>query len=229
MLVERVGREGWAVASEDGMTVAIDTELDDELRLEGRLFDRIHEVNVLRKESGLELTDRIRLWLPDGELVERFASASRPRRSPRSTRRPSPRTGVAAVAASAAARPIRLQPAADERVAAAATRRARARGAARPAAGTRRPRRRAGTARSRRRRACGTSRRPARRASRAQRRPTSRRRSRRRSIHASSISVSSSIRWDATPFAARPRRAGSSSTSCGSRSRATGRSRRASP
>ncbi|HEV8105027.1 MAG TPA: isoleucine--tRNA ligase [Gaiellaceae bacterium] len=72
VLVERVGREGWAVASEDGVTVAIDTELDDELRLEGRLFDRIHEVNVLRKESGLELTDRIRLWLPDAELVERF-------------------------------------------------------------------------------------------------------------------------------------------------------------
>ncbi len=72
VLVERVGREGWAVASEDGVTVAIDTRLDDELRLEGRLFDRIHEVNVLRKESGLELTDRIRLWLPDAELVERF-------------------------------------------------------------------------------------------------------------------------------------------------------------
>ncbi len=53
VLVERIGREGWAVASEDGVTVALDTELDDELRLEGRLYDRIHEVNVLRKESGL--------------------------------------------------------------------------------------------------------------------------------------------------------------------------------
>jgi isoleucyl-tRNA synthetase len=72
VLVERVGREGWAVASEDGVTVAIDTELDDDLRLEGRLFDRIHEVNVLRKESGLELTDRIRLWIPDADLIERF-------------------------------------------------------------------------------------------------------------------------------------------------------------
>ena len=54
------------------MTVAIDTALDDELRLEGRLLDRVHEVNVLRKDSGLEITDRIRLWLPDEELVERF-------------------------------------------------------------------------------------------------------------------------------------------------------------
>ena len=39
VLVERVGREGWAVASEDGVTVALDTALDDELLLEGRLLD----------------------------------------------------------------------------------------------------------------------------------------------------------------------------------------------
>jgi isoleucyl-tRNA synthetase len=69
VLVERIGLEGWAVASEDGVTVALDTSLDDDLRLEGRLFDRIHEVNVLRKESGLEVTDRIKLWVPDEELL----------------------------------------------------------------------------------------------------------------------------------------------------------------
>jgi isoleucyl-tRNA synthetase len=72
VLVERVGREGWAVASEDGVTVALDTALDDELLLEGRLFDRIHEVNVLRRESGLEITDRIKLWLPDEDLIAVF-------------------------------------------------------------------------------------------------------------------------------------------------------------
>ncbi|MGH3001780.1 MAG: DUF5915 domain-containing protein, partial [Gaiellaceae bacterium] len=72
VLVERVGREGWSVASESGVTVALDTALDDELLLEGRLYDRIHEVNVLRRESGLEITDRIRLWIPDDDLRERF-------------------------------------------------------------------------------------------------------------------------------------------------------------
>jgi isoleucyl-tRNA synthetase len=72
VLVERVGREGWAVASEDGVTVALDTQLDDELLLEAKLLDRVHEVNVLRKESGLEITDRIRLWLPDDALVARY-------------------------------------------------------------------------------------------------------------------------------------------------------------
>jgi isoleucyl-tRNA synthetase len=72
VLVERIGREGWAVASDSGVTVALDTALDDDLRLEGRLLDRIHEVNVLRKESGLEVVDRIRLWLPDADLVDRY-------------------------------------------------------------------------------------------------------------------------------------------------------------
>jgi isoleucyl-tRNA synthetase len=71
VLVERIGRAGWAVASEAGVTVALDTTLDDELLLEARLLDLIHEVNVLRKTSGLEITDRIRLWVPDADLVER--------------------------------------------------------------------------------------------------------------------------------------------------------------
>jgi isoleucyl-tRNA synthetase len=52
------------------VTVALDTELDDELRLEGRVLDLIHQVNLMRKEAGLELTDRIVLTLPeDGELL----------------------------------------------------------------------------------------------------------------------------------------------------------------
>jgi isoleucyl-tRNA synthetase len=73
VLVERVGREGWAVASEDGVTVALDSRLDDELLLEGRLYDRVHEVNVLRKETGLEITDRIKLWIPDADLLDRYS------------------------------------------------------------------------------------------------------------------------------------------------------------
>ena len=64
VLVERVGREGFAVAADDGITVLLDTALDDELRLEGRVHDLIHAVNGMRKEAGLELTDRIALTLP---------------------------------------------------------------------------------------------------------------------------------------------------------------------
>ncbi|HLM35853.1 MAG TPA: class I tRNA ligase family protein, partial [Gaiellaceae bacterium] len=70
VLVERVGLEGWAVAAEDGVTVALDTSLDDDLRLEAELLDLIRAVQVLRKESGLEITDRIRLTIPDERLLE---------------------------------------------------------------------------------------------------------------------------------------------------------------
>jgi isoleucyl-tRNA synthetase len=65
VLVERGGREGWAVASGDGVTVALDLGLDDELVLEGEAYELIHRVNSLRKEQGFELTDRIVLTLPD--------------------------------------------------------------------------------------------------------------------------------------------------------------------
>ena len=75
VLVERSGKEGWAVASDEGVTVALDTTLDAELELEGRVYDLIHILNGMRKEQGLELTDRITVTLPeaDAELIERHA------------------------------------------------------------------------------------------------------------------------------------------------------------
>jgi isoleucyl-tRNA synthetase len=64
VLVERRGKDGFAVASADGVTVALDIRLDDELERSGRVYDLIHTVNSMRKEAGLELTDRIRLVVP---------------------------------------------------------------------------------------------------------------------------------------------------------------------
>jgi isoleucyl-tRNA synthetase len=75
VLVERSGKSGWAVASDEGVTVALDTTVDPELELEGRVYDLIHTLNSMRKEQGLELTDRIAVTLPaaDADLVERHA------------------------------------------------------------------------------------------------------------------------------------------------------------
>jgi isoleucyl-tRNA synthetase len=67
VLVERSGRAGWAVSSEEGVTVALDTGLDDDLRREGRVLDLIHAINMRRRELGLELTDRISVVLPSSE------------------------------------------------------------------------------------------------------------------------------------------------------------------
>jgi len=66
VLVERRGKEGWAVAGEDGLTVALDLALDPELEQEGRARELIHQVNMMRKDAGLEITDRIVLTLPAG-------------------------------------------------------------------------------------------------------------------------------------------------------------------
>jgi isoleucyl-tRNA synthetase len=67
VLVERRGRPGFAVASGDGVTVALDTTVDAELELERRVYDLIRRVNTMRKDAGLELTDRIRLTLPESD------------------------------------------------------------------------------------------------------------------------------------------------------------------
>ena len=71
MLVERLQKNGWSVFASEGVTVALDTRLDDELRLEGRVYELIHQVNTMRKQAGLGLSDRIALSLPssDGDLL----------------------------------------------------------------------------------------------------------------------------------------------------------------
>jgi isoleucyl-tRNA synthetase len=67
VLVERSAPEGWAIAEANGLTVALATTLDDELRRERRVLDLIHRINSMRKDAGLELTDRIVVTLPAAE------------------------------------------------------------------------------------------------------------------------------------------------------------------
>jgi isoleucyl-tRNA synthetase len=67
ILVERSAREGWALAEEDALTVALSTALDDELVREGRVRELTHTLNRMRRDAGLELTDRIVVTLPDAD------------------------------------------------------------------------------------------------------------------------------------------------------------------
>jgi isoleucyl-tRNA synthetase len=62
--LEYAAREGWAVAHETDYVVAVDTRLDEELELEGRALDLIHMIQRLRKEAGLEITDRVVVTVP---------------------------------------------------------------------------------------------------------------------------------------------------------------------
>jgi len=69
--------EGWLVASEGSITVAVDTELDQELIDEGTARELINRVQNLRKESGLDVTDRIRLsYAAEDDLHAVLASQS---------------------------------------------------------------------------------------------------------------------------------------------------------
>jgi isoleucyl-tRNA synthetase len=71
---ERIELEGWAIADDGQVSVALDTSLDDELVAEGRVLDLIRRLNDMRKEAGLELTDRIVARLParDADLAARY-------------------------------------------------------------------------------------------------------------------------------------------------------------
>ena len=52
---------GWLVSSENGLTVALDITLSESLRQEGIARELINRVQNLRKDSGLDVTDRINL------------------------------------------------------------------------------------------------------------------------------------------------------------------------
>jgi len=59
--------EGYEVEAEAGHAVALELELDDELRREGLAREIVHAVQNARKEAGLEITDRIELALGGAE------------------------------------------------------------------------------------------------------------------------------------------------------------------
>jgi isoleucyl-tRNA synthetase len=62
--------DGYEVEAEAGHAVALQLELDDELRREGLAREIVHAVQNARKEAGLEVTDRIELSLSgDEELI----------------------------------------------------------------------------------------------------------------------------------------------------------------
>jgi isoleucyl-tRNA synthetase len=60
---------GWLVASEGKLTVALDITLTDELRREGVARELINRIQNIRKESGFEVTDKIRVEIEQMELV----------------------------------------------------------------------------------------------------------------------------------------------------------------
>ena len=60
---------GWLVASEGKLTVALDITLTEELRAEGVARELINRIQNIRKDSGFEVTDKIRVEIEQKEFV----------------------------------------------------------------------------------------------------------------------------------------------------------------
>lgn len=66
---------GWVVANEGNLTVALDVTLTDELRNEGMAREIVKRVQAYRKESGFEITDRIRVKIQSNPEIAAALSA----------------------------------------------------------------------------------------------------------------------------------------------------------
>ncbi|MDA9245553.1 isoleucine--tRNA ligase [Polaribacter sp.] len=62
--------EGWLVANEGGLTVALDVTITEELRKEGVARELVNRIQNARKDTGLEVTDKIRLTVLNFENLQ---------------------------------------------------------------------------------------------------------------------------------------------------------------
>ncbi|MFA6024680.1 MAG: isoleucine--tRNA ligase [Candidatus Gracilibacteria bacterium] len=73
------GKEGVDIESEDGIVVSLDTEISDDLYLEGLMRELIRVVQDMRKEANFEVSDHIQLLIETSgqleEAVTRFADS----------------------------------------------------------------------------------------------------------------------------------------------------------
>jgi isoleucyl-tRNA synthetase len=75
--VAQVARGDLVVESGDGFTVALDPAIDDDLRLEGIARELVNRIQRLRRDAGLEVSDRIRLWIRGDADAEAAAERHR--------------------------------------------------------------------------------------------------------------------------------------------------------
>ena len=74
VIVDRSEKDGLKVLNDGTLTVGLDSKITDELKKEGYVRDLVRGIQNLRKESGLNVTDRINLTVGgDDELKAAFA------------------------------------------------------------------------------------------------------------------------------------------------------------
>lgn len=68
--INRTGLEGWSVETENGLSVALDTELSPELVQEGLAREFVNRIQNMRKEADFDVVDRITIGFRGPELLE---------------------------------------------------------------------------------------------------------------------------------------------------------------
>lgn len=68
--------EGWLVASANGITVALDITINDMLRKEGIARELVNRIQNIRKDSGFEVTDKIKVTMQDQEQIREAVLAN---------------------------------------------------------------------------------------------------------------------------------------------------------
>ncbi len=68
--VVSTGVQGWLVGQDAGVTVALDTTLNDELIVEGLARESVNRIQNMRKEARFEVTDRIEIQFEASQYLE---------------------------------------------------------------------------------------------------------------------------------------------------------------
>ena len=67
---------GWLVANSNGVTVALDITISDELRKEGIARELINRIQNIRKDSGFEVTDKVKVKIVSQAVIEEAVNAN---------------------------------------------------------------------------------------------------------------------------------------------------------
>jgi isoleucyl-tRNA synthetase len=68
--------EGWLVANANGITVALDITISESLKEEGIARELVNRIQNLRKDSGFEVTDKIKVVLQNNAELEKAVAAN---------------------------------------------------------------------------------------------------------------------------------------------------------
>ncbi|MGM8362266.1 isoleucine--tRNA ligase [Flavobacterium sp. ARAG 55.4] len=69
--------EGWLVANSNGITVALDITISEELKKEGIARELVNRIQNIRKDSGFEVTDKIKVYLQNNTVLEDAVTENR--------------------------------------------------------------------------------------------------------------------------------------------------------